>query len=124
MVILLLVDLAVSIQADAIEHPIPLLSCIEHDAARRLSVAARTSGFLDEGLEAAGDAVVDDEADGGGVDAHAEGGGGDDYVECSGEALGGCEGGFGGVQEGLLDGLAEERVQAGVVGGGGYGVGA
>ena len=63
---------------------VALLASVEDDAGGSFAVAAAAAGFLDEGLEAAGQAVVNDEADVGGVDAHAEGSCSDDDVECVG----------------------------------------
>lgn len=73
---------------------------------------------------------MDDKADRGGIDTHAEGGGGDDEVEGARED--GFEEGFAilelglglglWMEEGFLDFLAVDRVEAGVVGGGGDGV--
>ena len=61
---------------------------IEHQAARGLAVAAGAARLLVIGLQAAGQIVVDDEADVGLVDAHAEGvGGGDDLDPAAHEGL-------------------------------------
>ena len=118
--VLLLVELAIDIQADTVEDPIPLLARIKNDAAGCLPVAAGAAGFLNKGLEATGEAVMEDEADGRGVDAHAEGRGGDDNVEAAPEGLGGLEGRDWWVNEIFLQSLAECWVEAGVIGGCGY----
>lgn len=59
---------------------IAILPRIKDDASGGVSVPARTTGFLVEGLEGLGHVPVDDEADVLLVDAHAKGGGGDDDV--------------------------------------------
>ena len=56
---------------------------VEHQAAGRLAVAAGAARLLVIRLQAAGDVVVDDEADVGLVDAHAEGVRGHDDLAAS-----------------------------------------
>ena len=78
---------------------------VHEDGAAGLAVASGAADLLVVAFEGAGQRRVDDRADIGFVDAHAEGDGGDDAIELAGLEV-------------LLDGFADLRGKAGVIGGG------
>jgi len=65
---------ALDVHIDAVGCSVALFAGIEDEGLGCFAVAACAAGFLDEGLEITGEAVVDYEADVGDVDAHSEGG--------------------------------------------------